>query len=40
MNEAIRVKRPARGWICSVCGTLLSARYTAEQHCPDEVIEK
>ena len=34
MNEAIRVPRPARGWKCSVCGTLLSTRCGAEDHCP------
>jgi len=36
MNEAIRVKRPSRGWHCSVCGALVSTRCRAEEHCPEK----
>jgi len=41
MNKAIRVARPQRGWICSVCGAQVSTRYRAEEHCPEQKnIEK
>lgn len=34
--EAIRVKRPDRGWKCGKCGALLSTRCGAEEHCEDK----
>lgn len=34
MNKAIRVPRPQRGWICSICKARLSTRCGAEEHCP------
>jgi len=33
MARAIRLKRPQRGWKCSICGALVSTRNTAEEHC-------
>jgi hypothetical protein len=36
MAEAIRVNRPKRGWICSICGAQLSTRCVAEEHCEEK----
>lgn len=37
MVEAIRLKRPQRGWKCSICGAIVSTRCTAEEHCKKKV---